>query len=1084
MELCDALIVPRPQPRGSGYEFEFQIDAITVDGRESANFIDCWKAGFFALEGKDDEEINKGKAANESLLRRAFGQVRNYVHHVPGAFPPPYLMVLDVGATLIVWDRWAGTYGGFEAGRRIDLGALHERPDDIALLRDVWENPSARDRRGVAQAVTTEIATTLAELAAALEARGNDQEVVARFLMRVVFSCFAEDVGLLPAESFRRTITETGINGSPGEFAEAVEQLWRQMDTGGRFGLMKVRRFNGHFFRDASALHLTRAEINLLENAARADWAEVEPSIFGTLLTRALDPEERHRLGAEYTPRAFIERLIRPTIEEPVLEKWTAVQAEVVQLLATEKAKDRVIADARLVAFHEWLCGLRILDPACGSGNFLYVAMHALKRIEHEVLQSIQRLRGPQTEVRMEEIGPWQFFGIEIKPWAREIAELTLWIGFHQFWKAHHDVQAPEPILRDTGTLELRDAVLAWDSTRPDPSRDRPDPTPRVRHPVTGDLVPDPTARLEYVEYLGARPAPWPEADFIVGNPPYLGQARQRDAFGDGYVDALRATYTDVPDAADFVMYWWHCAAEAVAQGRTLRAGLITTNSIVQPQNRAVVAAAASHGAHVVWAVADHPWIDAADGAAVRVAMTVIATSGVGATKVLVDDDATVLSTIRTGRLNADLTAHADVPTAARVPLRSNAGLSSRGVQLIGAGFIVSETEAATLISTSPPNAEIVRPYRNGRDLTSRPRGVWVIDFGLRDENEARQFPVLFDLLRYRVKPERDANNDKGTRQRWWQFGRNREDLRSALFGLTRYIATVETSKHRFFTFLDEEVAPDNKLLCIASDDPFVLGVLSSQIHRTWALAAGGRLGVGNDPVYIKTLCFDPFPFPDAIGELRTAIGDVAVRLDNHRIVALSRDPLVTMTGMYNVIEKLKTGDALTAKELATYESAACGVLRDLHEELDALVAKAYGWTWPASPEFILERLVAVHDQRFEEERAGQVRWLRPEYQRPRFSVPSDKEATLYLENETTMPAMPNAIVSQKDWPADAIGQITALRALAAASPCTVDEAIGRFVGARRNIVARHLDTLAMLGEVEHDSQGRYRLAAGALTAG
>jgi hypothetical protein len=235
--------------------------------------------------------------------------------------------------------------------------------------------------------------------------------------------------------------------------------------------------------------------------------------------------------------------------------------------------------------------------------------------VEREVVRATEELTGAH-EIRLDEVGPWQFHGIEVKAWAREIAELTLWIGFHQFWKEHHDVQPPEPILRDTGTLELRDTVLAWDEVVHVPERDRPDPTPRIPHPVSGKLVPDPEARLPYHEYRGAQPAVWPPADFIVGNPPYMGQARMREGFGDGYVDALRAVYPDVPDSADFVMYWWHKAAEEVAAGRTIRAGLITTNTITQKQNRAVIERAVSQGAGVAWAVADHPWVDEAGSAA------------------------------------------------------------------------------------------------------------------------------------------------------------------------------------------------------------------------------------------------------------------------------------------------------------------------------------------------------------------------------------------------------------------------------------------------------------------------------------
>jgi hypothetical protein len=1083
IELCEALLVERPRPKGSGYEFELQIDAITVAGTESSNFIDCWKAGHFALEGKDDAADRAGKAANEALLRRAYGQVRNYVHHVPGATPPPYLMVLDVGTTLIVWDRWAGTYGGFEAGRRIDLRTLHTRPDDIALLRDIWENPAARDRRGAAQAVTTEIAGRLAELAAALEGRGHDQEVVARFLMRVVFSCFAEDIGLLPAESFRQTVTDAGLRGSPAEFTAAVEGLWRLMDTGGRVGPMRFLRFNGHFFKDATALPLTREELVLLEAAARADWTEVEPAIFGTLLTRALDPVERHRLGAEFTPPAYIERLVRPTIEEPVLERWTAVQAEVVQLLATEKPKDRDRAATSLRDFHAWLRGLRILDPACGSGNFLYVAMHALKRIELEVLRTIDRVTG-ETALRMEEVGPWQFYGIEVKPWAREISELVLWIGFHQFWKQHHDVQPPEPILRDTGTLECRDAVLAWTAVLEDPARATLDPTPRLRHPVTGEMVPDPTARRPYLVHADHRPAAWPEADFIVGNPPYIGAKRMRELLGDGYVDALRASYQDVADTADYVAYWWRTAAHAVATGHTVRAGLITTNSITQMHHRGVITAAREKGAVVCWAVRDHPWVDEHDGADVRVALTVIARVPTPAKYIEVDDAGVVTFSASVPRLNDDLTPHADVAQATATRLRANKGLASMGFALHGHGFVLPGDEARRILADAPAYSMVLKRYCAGRDLTQRPRDTYVIDFGYATEAEARQYPLVFDLVRDRVKPERDANRRPTLREKWWQFGWPRRELRTALSGLARFIVTTETAKHRMFVFRDVEMAADHGIVCIASDDPYVLGVLSSHIHVTWALAAGGRLGVGNDPRYNKTRCFDPFPFPAATEEHRAEIGRIAQALETHRSAAVARDDSVTMTGMYNVLAKLRSGDDLTPKERAVHTLAACGTLRDLHDALDRAVVTAYGWKWPESDAVLLERLVVLHTDRVSEERSGVVRWLRPSFQQKRFARAEDTAASLDLtEEEDATLAPAQRALAKLPWPSDTIGQITAVRSAVAMQSATIDHLVAGFVSAKREVLLRHLHALELLGEVTCDSDGHFRLASGALVS-
>lgn len=1059
VELCTALGVEPPRPAGSGYEFEFSVKVVNRDGSESTNFVDLFKRDHFVLEAKD---AAAGRS-NDVLLRKAYGQARSYITHLPGDIPP-YILVLDVGRTMIVWDRWQGGFGGFGAGRRIDLPSLHERPEDIALLRDIWQFPKVRDPRERAQRVTKAIAEKLARLAASLEARGIGQERVSRFLMRCVFTMFAEDVRLLQDEPFRRLIDEVALK-NPKEFPPGVEDLWRAMNEGKRFGFRKVLRFNGHFFAEAEGLPLTRDDLTVLLEAAEKDWSDVEPAIFGTLLTRALDEKERHRLGAEYTPPEFIARVIRPAVEEPIRERWTAVQAEVLQLLEAggtkgrKAAGNRKAAEQRLREFHNWLRSLSFLDPACGSGNFLYVTMHAVKRIEFEVLNEIADVTGTR-ELRFQEVDPSQFHGIEVKPWAREIAELTLWIGFHQFWRrAHGDVQPEEPILRDTGTLENRDAVLVWSSQRREPSRDRPDPTPRLRNPVTGELVPDPNAKIEYRRLVNPRQAEWPPADFIIGNPPFLGQFRQREAFGDGYVDALRATYSEIPDSADYVMYWWYKAAREVAEGRTLRAGLITTQSITQQQNRQVLVDAEVRGAKVTWAIADHYWNDGSDDARVRVAMTVIAKDPPSATLVTVDNEANVVSTVQVPRLNVDLSAHADVPTAASKPLLANEGLSSPGFKLAGAGFIVEGQEAERILKAEPKLGEVLKPYRNGKDFTTHPRNVYLIDFGLMSEAQAKRYPTLYDIVRDRVKPERDAKSNAMLREFWWRLERPREQLREALRGLERYIATPETSKHRLYEFLPSTTAPDNSLIVIPSASAFLLGVLSSIQHATWALAAGSRLGIDGTPRYNKGMCFEAFPFPDPPGRLRERIAEVAERIDAHRKGALARSDKVGMTVMYNVVEKLRAGAELTKAEREVHRLAACATLRDLHDELDRLVAEAYGWPWPEPTANILDHLVELHDRRLEEERAGNVRWLRPDYQWARFA--KDETAAVSENAAEVVEQTPPA-----PWPTDAVGQITALRTLTLAGPITVEEAASRFVGARRDLVERHLETLAILGEV------------------
>lgn len=1070
VELCDALGVARPMPAGSGYQFELPVRVVTPQGLETTHFIDLYKRGHFVLEAKDEEP---GRST-DVLLRKAFGQAVNYAIHLPEG-PPPFLLVLDVAATLLVWQRRSGSYGGFNAARRIPLRELADRPDDIALLRDIWENPEARTSEARAAKVTRDVAERLARLAATLERRGHDQERVARFLIRCVFAMFAEDEGLLPGAPFTAILRDADAAG-PAEVEGALAALWEAMDQGRYFGPRKLLRFNGHFFKDHGTIPLEREDIAVLREAADADWKAVEPTIFGTLLTRALDPDERHRLGAEYTPRAYVERIVRPTVEEPIRERWTLVEAEVLQLKESGRPKDRKEALRRLEHFHRWLRSLRFLDPACGSGNFLYVTLATVKRIEAEVLRAIEDLTG-QHDLVVEEVGPWQFHGIEIKPWAREIAELTLWIGYYQFWREHHGGRTPpEPVLRDTGTLECRDAVLAYDDVVEDPARARPDPTPRIPHPVTGKLVPDPEAKLRYMVHVNPRQAEWPKADFIIGNPPYMGRGRQREAFGDGYVDALRAAYPDVPDNADYVMYWWYRAAREVAEGRTIRAGFITTNTITQRHNRELIELAQNDGARIAWAVADHPWVDETGSAAVRVAMTVVAKDPPTAMLVTVDDDGLVTGHARVDRLNADLTAHADVARAASEPLLANRGLSSQGFTLVGDGFRLAPEEGAKLLQSDTRHELLVRPLVNGRDLATRPRGLFTIDFALCTEDEAQAYPVLYNIVRDRVKPARDANKRAAYAEYWWRFGEPRSGLRSALHRTERYIGTSETSKHRFFQFLTTRTAAEHSVVCIALEDGFSLGVLSSAIHAIWSRAAGGRLGVGNDPRYQKALCFDPFPFPDPPPELRRQIADVAERLDRHRKDALARDERVTMTGMYNVVEKLRSGEALTPKEREIHEIAACGVLRDLHDDLDRLVARAYGWEWPLATEEILARLVALHDERVAEERAGRVRWLRPDYQIPRFGGEAGAAAgELALDDEPS----PAAAAPRRAWPGTAIEQLRALLDLVASTPVTVDEAVAAFDAAGRDLVVRHLETLEIMGEVRRDDGARYHAVAG-----
>ncbi|MFD2817159.1 DNA methyltransferase [Paracoccus aerius] len=394
-----------------------------------------------------------------------------------------------------------------------------------------------------------------------------------------------------------------------------------------------LKRFNGGLFREATALPLSALQLGLLIQAASHNWREVEPAIFGTLLERALDTRQRHKLGAHYTPRAYVERLVNPTVIEPLRAEWRDIQAAAVTLAGQDRLAD---ASATERDFHRRLCEVRVLDPACGSGNFLYVALELMKRLEGEVIALLRELGEDQGALALagHTVDPHQFLGIEVNPWAAAVAELVLWIGYLQWHFRTHGTASPaEPVLRDFRNIENRDAVLSWDGTRPRTDAaggpvTRWDGVSTIRHPVTGEAVPDPAARVQVLDYLKPRPAKWPEAEFIVGNLPFIGASRMREALGDGYAEALRAAYPKMPESADFVMFWWEKAALAVRAGKTRRLGFITTNSLRQTFNRQVLEphlSAPKKPLSLAFAIPDHPWVDAGDGAAVRIAMTVAA---------------------------------------------------------------------------------------------------------------------------------------------------------------------------------------------------------------------------------------------------------------------------------------------------------------------------------------------------------------------------------------------------------------------------------------------------------------------------
>lgn len=1084
-ELCQAIGVPSPDPAGhdtalNDYVFERGVKRRDSEGMASTLRIDLYKRGCFILEAKQSRadhrdqhqqalfrhEETTSTAASQGkwdvLMRNARRQAEDYVFRLPpDHVAPPFIIVCDVGYVFEIYADFSGSgraYTHFPDRKsfRIRLEDLRDEKVRERLVA-IWTDPQRLDPSREAARVTREIAKRLADVSKTLEAKHPPEEV-AHFLMRCIFTMFAEDVDLLPRGQFT-ALLEDCLDG-PATFAPLLEELWRKMDAPDHkdrfYSLFKahLRHFNGSLFKDARAFPMGREEIGELLAASRHDWRYVEPAIFGTLVEQALDPSERRKLGAHYTPRSYVERLVQVTVMEPLRQDWADVQLRVTDAKERGEPKEAVAA---VRAFHHTLCTTRVLDPACGTGNFLYVSLELMKKLEGEVLEALAELGEPEG-IGLETVDPHQFLGIELNVRAAAIAELVLWIGYLQQHYRNRTEHPAEPILKAFGNIQQKDAVLTWDGY--------------------------PELQFEMVEgkavqvYPNARRPDWPEAEFIVGNPPFIAASDFRNEFGSPYAETLWQVHSHVNGSADFVMYWWDRAAELLTRKRSpvRRFGFVTTNSISQVFLRRVVERhlSAKPGLSIIFAVPDHPWVKGTPGAAaVRIAMTVasqgrndgvlrevIAEAGLDSDEPRLD-----FKEVR-GRINSDLSVGADVTATAK--LLACAGMAHDGVKLHGAGFILGQGEAEHLgLGTRDGLERYIRPYRNGRDLTAHSRDLKVIDlFGVSAEAVRRSYPEVYQHLLDTVKPERDRNNRASYRDNWWVFGEPRRDLRPALAGIERLIATVDTARHRLFQFVPSNFVLDDKSVVIAHDDGATLSILSSKIHVVWAQRSGGWLGQGNDSVYTKSRTFDPFPFPDPDEAIRATLRALGEELDSTRKTVQAEHPDLTLTGLYNVLEKVRAGAALTDAEADVKDRGRVLILKDLHDQIDRATADAYGWPHDLTDEQILERLVALNAERAAEEAAGHVRWLRPDYQIPRFargatakSGELDLGATV-VAIDKTLPAFPK----------DKGEQVMAIRAVLQASSRPMDAAaVARaFKGGGKRIeqrVVQALDTLVRYGD-------------------
>lgn len=1148
-ELCDLLDVPHPEPTQADedanvYTFEKAVKIPEGDGTFSDGRIDCYRRGSFVLESKQGVErreaeeealatVTKGKKHRKGhaernssrwvlVMSRARMQAKRYARAIPGEWPP-FLMVVDVGYCIQLYADFSGSgknYAPFPdpASYQIWLKDL-EREEIRNRLRAIWLEPQTLDPSRIAAKVTRQLAERLAKLAKSLEGK-REPKVVADFLMRCLFTMFAEDMEIGGFQTGDLTALLRNCRGKVDDFVPMMESLWSEMNTGHRMSgwlRRKIMQFNGGLFEDSTALPVTEDQLELLIEASEAKWNDVEPAIFGTLLERALDPIERHKLGAHYTPRAYVERLVMPTIIEPLREEWDNVFAaasklydEAVELEgATDPKSEKTRRENRAEAvslirnFHQKLCNTTVLDPACGSGNFLYVSMELMKRLEGEVLNALRDFGGG--EQALVTIDPHQFKGIEVNPRAASITDLVLWIGYLQWHSRTLGKNAPirEPIIRKFHNIENRDAVLAWDAIEPVTDEagnpvTRWDGRTMKKHPVTGEDVPDETARVQELRYINPRKAEWPKADYIVGNPPFVGNKKMREALGDGYASTIRGIYSDLPETCDYVMYWWDRSAASVGLDHATVFGLITTNSITQTFNRRVVERHLNDGIRLLYAIPDHPWVDSGDGAAVRIAMTVggLNTERVGVMQSISTERSTgtdghevTFATFR-GCIHSDLRIGANVSGTA--PLVGNSGLVFQGCKLVGSGFQVSPDVAANWSAQNSTATKVLRSYWSGSDVTKTRTDRYVIDFfGLSKEQACDRFPALYQHVHDTVLPERLKCQRIAHRENWWLFGEKRPAMRAALSSLTRYIATSEVAKHRVFVFLKwPDSLADGSLAVIAHADAFILGTMSSRVHVKWAASTGGRMGIGNDLRYQNGPCFTPFPFPDPTEPQKQRIRELGEQLDAHRKRQQQLHPDLTMTGMYNVLEKLRSGEPLTAKERKIHDDGLVSVLKQIHDDLDAAVFEAYGWPVTLTDEEILERLVALNHERAAEEAAGKIRWLRPEFQCPQAGEPSKTQQTLPAaepdeeedDSETKTakgkkkaPKAAGKATDKAAWPATLPERIRAVRGALTAigKPATVEDIASRFTRANKANVTELLDTLVAVGQARRRG-GKY----------
>lgn len=933
-DLCQLLGVDPPRQYG---EYCYEQDLKKMHG--GVGFADAWKRGCFAWENKGPDKD----------LGPALMQLKNYA----GALDNPPVLVVCNRERIEIHP----CFTGYPSTPRVipldDIG----QPENLQALRWLFSPEEIHRLRPLRSnaAITAEAAGEFAKVAKSMRGRGLESQQVAHFLIQCIFCMYAEDEGLL----------HNGISDNPQIFtvilksarddteraAKRIANLFTAMQKGGSYGNDDISWFNGGLFKVIDVPPLVADDLATLRKAAETlDWRAIDATIFGTLFERGLDPEARAPLGAHYTDVETIAKLIRPLIVEPLASEWGAIKPLLQK--AQGKGPRSVPYKAAMKAFQSYLERLknfRVLDPACGSGNFLYLAMHALKDLEHAA-QVDAELLGFGRQIGIE-TGPANILGLEINEYAAELARVTVWIGDIQWSQRNGQPVARNPILRTLDGIQHQDALMNADGSE----------------------------------------AQWPVTDVIVGNPPFLGDRKMIRELGESYTTALRKLYAGkVPGGADLVCYWFHKAREQILAGLAQRAGLVSTNSIRGGANRKVLDAIVECAA-IVNAWSDEAWIN--DGAAVRVSLVAFGN---------LEEVGAWLDGQQVSRINADLTAAIDssneLDLTRAMRLAENEGASFIGTQKNGPFDIPGDTARAWLAVPNPngrPSSDVVRPWANGMDVTRRPSDTWVIDFDKMSEEDASLYERPFEHVSANVKPTRLHLRRDWHRTHWWCHGDPRPAMKRNLKKLPRCILSPRVSKHRVFSWFSSVTVPDSAVVAIARGDDTTFGILHSRFHELWSLRLGTALE--DRPRYTPSSTFETFPFPVGLtpadtqgqpraeGELQlppvaaehlpvaVKIAGAAQRLTSLRDNWLNpaewvdRIPEAVQGYPERIIAKPEHAAELKKRTLTNLYNARPAWLDNAHKALDKAVAEAYGWTdyTPTmSDEDILLRLLTLNLER------------------------------------------------------------------------------------------------------------------------